>query len=188
VINSTVHTGRRVEETGRVMSVQQSALCMHSDKTPVQTLTIYKLTVSIHTATCPHNVQSYSKLNVGQLQLSSGNSAPNSGKHRHLQFQPKAVSIVSRDGACVKGQSPLLRSSPLTATAGLDCPVAVCRITYGAAVRCVTGTAICSVVCGKLVTPTVISTNPVLTQYIPRNDNDTNHHLFSYKTLLALHF
>ena len=69
-------------------------------------------------------------MNVGQLQLSSGNSAPNSGKNRHLTIPFEGgMHSFKRQGACVKGKpSPLLQ----TVWNELDYRVDVCRITKGA--------------------------------------------------------
>ena len=49
-------------------------------------------------------------MNVGQLQLSSGNSAPNSGNNHHLiiLFEGGMPSF-KRQGACVKGKAPVGR-------------------------------------------------------------------------------
>jgi hypothetical protein len=54
-------------------------------------------------------------MNVDQLQLSSGNSAPNSGKNRRLTvpFEGGTHSF-KRQGACVTGKALQLKPSPLT--------------------------------------------------------------------------
>ena len=45
-------------------------------------------------------------MNVGQLQLSSGNSAPNSGKNRHLTIPFEGgMHSFERQGAYVKGKA-----------------------------------------------------------------------------------
>jgi len=45
-------------------------------------------------------------INVGQLQLSSGNSAPNSGNNHHLTIPLEGgIHSFKRQGACVKGQA-----------------------------------------------------------------------------------
>ena len=45
-------------------------------------------------------------MNVGQLQLSSGNSAPNSGNNHHLTIPFEGgMHSFKRQGACVKGQA-----------------------------------------------------------------------------------
>jgi len=45
-------------------------------------------------------------MNVGQLQLSSGNSGPNSGNSHHLTIPFKGgVRSFKRQGACVRGQA-----------------------------------------------------------------------------------
>jgi len=45
-------------------------------------------------------------MNVGQLQLSSGNSAPNSGNNHHLTIPFEGgMHSFKRQGACVKGKA-----------------------------------------------------------------------------------
>jgi hypothetical protein len=62
-------------------------------------------------------------VNIGRLQLSSGNSAPNSGNN-HLTIPFKGgMHSFKRQGACVKGKAVLNE---------LDFRVDVCRITKGA--------------------------------------------------------
>jgi len=61
---------------------------------------------------------------VGQLQLSSGNSAPNSGNNHHLTIPfDGGMHSFKRQGPCVKGK---------TVWNELDFSVDVCRITKGA--------------------------------------------------------
>jgi hypothetical protein len=63
-------------------------------------------------------------MNVGQLQLSNGNSAPNSGNNHRLTIQFKGgMHSFKRPGSCVKGKAVLNE---------LDFRVDVCRITKGA--------------------------------------------------------
>ena len=67
-------------------------------------------------------------MNVGQLQLSSGNSAPNSGKNHHLTvpFEGGMHSFKIQD-ACVK--ETITADMLQTVWNGLDYRVDVCRIT-----------------------------------------------------------
>ena len=65
-------------------------------------------------------------MNVGQLQLSSGNSAPNSGKNRHLTIPfESGMHSFKRQGACVK--EIIIQ----TVWNELDYRVDICRITKG---------------------------------------------------------
>ena len=69
-------------------------------------------------------------MNVGQLQLSSGNSAPNSVKNRHLTTPfEDGMHSFKRQGACVKETTADMLQ---TVWNELDCRVDVCRITKGA--------------------------------------------------------
>ena len=70
-------------------------------------------------------------MNVGQLQLSSGNSAPNSGKNHHLTipFEGRMYSF-KRQGVCVK--ETIAADMLQTVWNELDYRVNVCRITKGA--------------------------------------------------------
>ena len=87
-------------------------------------------------------------MNVGQLQLSSGNSVPNSGKKHHLTipFEAGMHSFKSR-GACVK--ETITADMLPTVWNELDYRGDVCRITkgctYRAAVRYVTNLECCSI-------------------------------------------
>ena len=63
-------------------------------------------------------------MKVGQLQLSSGNSAPNSGNNHHLTIPFEGgMHSFKRQGACVKGKAVWNE---------LEFRVDVCRITNGA--------------------------------------------------------
>ena len=69
--------------------------------------------------------------NVGQLQLSSGNSAPNSGKNHHLTISFEGgMHGFKRKGACVK--ETITADMVQTFWNELDYRVDVCRITKGA--------------------------------------------------------
>jgi hypothetical protein len=70
-------------------------------------------------------------MNVGQLQLSSGNSAPNSGNNHHLTIPfENGVHSFKIQGACVKGKALVGRLEKVWNE--LDYRVDVCRITNGA--------------------------------------------------------
>ena len=70
-------------------------------------------------------------MNVGQLQLSSGNSAPNSGKNHHLTIAfESGMHSFKRQGACVK--ETITANMLQTVWNELDYRVDVCRITKGA--------------------------------------------------------
>ena len=70
-------------------------------------------------------------MNVGQLQLSSGNSAPNSGKNQHLTVPFEGgVHSFKREVACVK--ETITADMLQTVWNELDYRVDVCRITKGA--------------------------------------------------------
>ena len=73
-------------------------------------------------------------MNVGKLQLSSGNFAPNSVKNCHLTipFEGGMYSF-KRQGACVK--ETITADMLQTVWNGLDYRVDVCRITKGAHVE-----------------------------------------------------
>ena len=70
-------------------------------------------------------------MNVGQLQLSSDNSAPNSVKNRHLTIPFEGgIHNFRREGACVKA---IITADMLqTVWNELDYRVDVCRITKSA--------------------------------------------------------
>ena len=69
-------------------------------------------------------------MNVGHLQLSSGNYTPNSGNKHHLTIPFEGgMNSFKRQGACVKGKA---------AWNELDYRVDVCTVTKGAPVRYVT--------------------------------------------------
>jgi len=69
-------------------------------------------------------------LTFHELQLSSGNSAPNSGNNHHLTIPFEGgMHSFKRRGACVKGKAVWNE---------LDFRVDVCRITFRAPVRYVT--------------------------------------------------
>ena len=70
-------------------------------------------------------------MNVGQLQLSSGNSASNSGKNHHLTVPFEGgMHSFNRQGACVK--ETITADMLQTVWNELDYRVDVCRITKGA--------------------------------------------------------
>ena len=70
-------------------------------------------------------------MNVGQLQLSSGNSEPNSGKNHHLTIPFEGgMRSFKRQGACVK--ETITADVLQTVWNELDYRVDVCRITKGA--------------------------------------------------------
>jgi hypothetical protein len=70
-------------------------------------------------------------MNVGQLQLSSDNSAPNSGNNHHLTIPFEGgMHSFKRQGACGKGKALVGRLEKVWN--GLDYHVDVCRITKGA--------------------------------------------------------
>ena len=70
-------------------------------------------------------------MNVGQLQLSSGNSAPNSGNNHHLTVPFEGgMRSFKRQGACVK--ETITADMLKTVCNELDYRVDVCRITKGA--------------------------------------------------------
>ena len=70
-------------------------------------------------------------MNVGQLQLSRGNSAPNSGKNRHLTIPIEGgMHSFKRQGACVK--ETITADMLQTVWNELDYRVDVRRITKGA--------------------------------------------------------
>ena len=70
-------------------------------------------------------------MNVGQLQLSSGNSAPNSGKNHHPTIPIEGgMHSFKRQVACVK--ETITADMLQTVWNELDYRVDVCRITKGA--------------------------------------------------------
>ena len=70
-------------------------------------------------------------MNVGQLQLSSGNSAPNSRKKHHLTIPFEGgMHRFKRQGTCVK--ETIAADVLQTVWNELDYRVDVCRITKGA--------------------------------------------------------
>ena len=70
-------------------------------------------------------------MNVGQLQLSSGNPAPNSGKNRHLTIPFEGgMHSSKRQGACVK--ETITADVLQTVWNELDYRVDACRKTKGA--------------------------------------------------------
>ena len=70
-------------------------------------------------------------MDVGQLQLFSGNSALNSGKNQHLTVPFEGgVSSFKRQGVCVK--ETITADMLQTVWKELDYRVDVCRITKGA--------------------------------------------------------
>ena len=70
-------------------------------------------------------------MNVCQLQLSNGNSAPNSGKNRHLTIPFEGgMHGFKRQGACVK--ETITADMLQTVWNELNYRVDVCRITKGA--------------------------------------------------------
>ena len=70
-------------------------------------------------------------MNVGQLQLSSDNSAPNLGKNRHLTIPFEGgMRSFKRQGECVK--ETITADMLQTVWNELDYRVDVCRITKGA--------------------------------------------------------
>ena len=70
-------------------------------------------------------------MNVGQLQLSSGNSAPNSVKNHHLTIPLEGgMHSFKRQGACVK--ETITADMLQTVWNERDFRVDVCRITKGA--------------------------------------------------------
>ena len=70
-------------------------------------------------------------MNVGQLQLSSGNSAPNSVKNRHLTIAFEGgMHSFKRQGACVK--ETMTADMLQTVWNELDYRVDVCRTIKGA--------------------------------------------------------
>ena len=70
-------------------------------------------------------------MNVGQLQLSSGNSAPNSIKNHHLTIPFEGgMHSFKRQGACEK--ETITADTIQTVWNELDYRVDVCRITNGA--------------------------------------------------------
>ena len=70
-------------------------------------------------------------MNVGQLQLSSGSSAPNSGRNYHLTIPfERGMHSFKRQGACVK--ETVTADMLQTVWNELDYRVDVCRITKGA--------------------------------------------------------
>ena len=70
-------------------------------------------------------------MNFGQLQLSSGNSTPNSGKNHHLTIPFEGgTHSFKRQGACVK--ETITADMLHTVWNELDYRVDVCRITKGA--------------------------------------------------------
>ena len=78
-------------------------------------------------------------MNVGQLQLSSGNSAPNSGKNYHLTIPFEGdMHSFKRQGACVK--ETITADILQTVWNELDYRVDVCRITKGAHIEHLEGT------------------------------------------------
>ena len=73
-------------------------------------------------------------MNVGQLQLSSGNSAPNSGKNHHLTVPFEGgMHSFKRQGACV--EETITADRLQTVCNELDYRVDVCRITKGAPIE-----------------------------------------------------
>ena len=69
--------------------------------------------------------------NVSQLQSSSGNSVPNSGKNHHLTIRFEGgVHSFKRQGACVK--ETITADMLQTVWNELDYRVDACRITKGA--------------------------------------------------------
>ena len=70
-------------------------------------------------------------MNVGQLQLSSGNSAPNSVKNHHLTIPFEGgMHSFKRQAACVR--ETITADMLQTVWNELDYRVDVCRITKGA--------------------------------------------------------